>query len=306
MNQNRKIKRGVTAGIAAGMTFILGTLPVCAADSSISKDETVYVNADASGIQRQVTVSNWLKNADLEDVVADESSLEGIKNIKGTEPFTENGDSLTWDTDGKDIYYQGTTEKELPVSVKLTYLLDGKEISPQDLKGKSGHLQIHIDYINHEKKTVSIDGTSEEVFSPFVMLTGVVLPTETFSNVMIDNGKVISDGNKNIVLGFTTPGLKKSLGIQEDASSASITLPESLEISADVTNFTMSSTFTVGLSDLFDQLNLHDITDMDSLKSSLDELENAAMQLVDGSTQLSDAQIPWETVIRNLMTESRP
>ena len=190
MNQNRKKKRGVTAGIAAGMTFILGTLPVCAADSSISKDETVYVNADASGIQRQVTVSNWLKNADLEDVVADESSLEGIKNIKGTEPFTENGDSLTWDTDGKDIYYQGTTEKELPVSVKLTYLLDGKEISPQDLKGKSGHLQIHIDYINHEKKTVSIDGTSEEVFSPFVMLTGVVLPTETFSNVMIDNGKV--------------------------------------------------------------------------------------------------------------------
>lgn len=87
MNQNRKIKRGVTAGIAAGMTFILGTLPVCAADSSISKDETVYVNADASGTQRQVTVSNWLKNAGLEDVVADESSLEGIKNIKGTEPF---------------------------------------------------------------------------------------------------------------------------------------------------------------------------------------------------------------------------
>lgn len=117
------------------------------------------------------------------------------------------------------------------------------------------------------------------------MLTGLILPTETFSNVMIDNGKVISDGNRNIVLGFTTPGLKGSLGINEDTS---ITLPESLEISADVTDFRMSSTFTVGLSDLFDQLNLKDISDMDSLKSSLDELEDAAMQLVDGSSQLSE------------------
>lgn len=285
MNKNRKIKRGVTAGIAAGMSFLLGALPVCAADTSVSKDETVYVNADATGSQKQVTVSNWLKNAGLEDTVADESTLEGIKNIKGTETFTETGDTLTWDTDGKDIYYQGTTDKDLPVSVKLTYILDGKEIFPQDLKGKSGHLQIKIDYTNHEKKTVSIDGKSEEVFSPFVMLTGLILPTETFSNVMIDNGKVISDGNRNIVLGFTTPGLKESLGINEDTS---ITLPESLEISADVTDFSMSSTFTVGLSDLFDQLNLKDISDMDSLKSSLDELEDAAMQLVDGSSQLSE------------------
>ena len=93
------------------------------------------------------------------------------------------------------------------MSVKLTYILDGKEIFPQDLKGKSGHLQIKVDYTNHEKKTVSIDGKSEEVFSPFVMLTGLILPTETFSNVMIDNGKVISDGNRNIVLGFTTMGI---------------------------------------------------------------------------------------------------
>ena len=117
MNKNRKIKRGVTAGIAAGMSFLLGALPVCAADTSVSKDETVYVNADATGSQKQVTVSNWLKNAGLEDTVADESTLEGIKNIKGTETFTETGDTLTWDTDGKDIYYQGTTDKDLPVSV---------------------------------------------------------------------------------------------------------------------------------------------------------------------------------------------
>ena len=48
MNKNRKIKRGVTAGIAAGMSFLLGALPVCAADTSVSKDETVYVMPSVS------------------------------------------------------------------------------------------------------------------------------------------------------------------------------------------------------------------------------------------------------------------
>ena len=130
MNKNRKIKRGVTAGIAAGMSFLLGALPVCAADTSVSKDETVYVNADATGSQKQVTVSNWLKNAGLEDTVADESTLEGIKNIKGTETFTETGDTLTWDTDGKDIYYQGTTDKDLPV-LSLIHILPYLHSLPQ-------------------------------------------------------------------------------------------------------------------------------------------------------------------------------
>ncbi len=59
---------------------------------------------------------------------------------------------MTWNTDGEDIYYQGTTDQDLPVSVKLTYYLDGKEIKPADLKGKSGHLKIQVDYTNKEKK----------------------------------------------------------------------------------------------------------------------------------------------------------
>ena len=108
--------------------------------------------------------------------------------IKGDEKYTSDGDKLTWATDGEDIYYQGTTDKKLPVSVKLKYYVDGKEMKPSELKGKSGHLKITVDYKNNEKQNVSLDGKDTEVYTPFVMMTGMILPNETFSNVTIDNG----------------------------------------------------------------------------------------------------------------------
>ena len=51
--------------------------------------------------------------------------------------------------------------------MKMTYYLDGKEITPEELKGQSGHLKIKIDYTNNAKKTVNIDGKKQEVYSPF-------------------------------------------------------------------------------------------------------------------------------------------
>lgn len=293
MNKNRKIKRGLTTSLAVGMSVMMGAVPVFAAGTSsdadaVYKEETVYVNADATGTTDEVTVSNWLKNSgSVSGSLTDASTLKDIKNVKGDETFKASGDTLTWNTDGEDIYYQGTTDQDLPVSVKLTYYLDGKEIKPADLKGKSGHLKIQVDYTNKEKKTVSVDGKQEEVYTPFVMMTGMILPNETFSNVTIDNGKVISDGSKNIVVGFGMPGMKESLNLDE-SKTEDLTIPESLCVEADVTDFTMSSTFTVALTDLLDDIDFDNIVDVDSLKSSLDELEDAALQLVSGSDTLAD------------------
>ena len=295
MNKNRKIKRSLTTSLAVGMSVMMGAVPVYAAGSTdtqdVYKEETVYVNADATGNSDEVTVSDWLKNSgSVSGNLTDESILKEIKNVKGDETFTENGDQLTWNTAGEDIYYQGTTDKELPVSVKLTYFLDGKEVKPDELKGKSGHLKIQVQYTNNEKKTVTVDGKEEEVYTPFVMMTGMILPNETFSNVTIDNGKVISDGSRNIVVGFGIPGLKDSLDLDEEttkeAEDKGVTIPENFEMEADVTDFTMSSTFTVALTDLLDDMD--NIIDVDSLKDSLNELEDAALELVSGSGTLAD------------------
>lgn len=297
MNKNRKIKRSLTTSLAVGMSVMMGAVPVYAAGSTdtqdVYKEETVYVNADATGNSDEVTVSDWLKNSgSVSGNLTDESILKEIKNVKGDETFTENGDQLTWNTAGEDIYYQGTTDKELPVSVKLTYFLDGKEVKPDELKGKSGHLQIQVQYTNNEKKTVTVDGKEEEVYTPFIMMTGMILPNETFSNVTIDNGKVISDGSRNIVVGFGMPGLKDSLDLDEEttkeAEDKGVTIPENFEMEADVTDFTMSSTFTVALTDLLDDMDMDNIIDVDSLKDSLNELEDAALELVSGSGTLAD------------------
>lgn len=297
MNKNRKIKHSLTTSLAVGMSVMMGAVPVYAAGSTdtqnVYKEETVYVNADATGNSDEVTVSDWLKNSgSVSGNLTDESILKEIKNVKGDETFTENGDQLTWNTAGEDIYYQGTTDKELPVSVKLTYFLDGKEVKPDELKGKSGHLKIQVQYTNNEKKTVTVDGKEEEVYTPFVMMTGMILPNETFSNVTIDNGKVISDGSRNIVVGFGMPGLKDSLDLDEEttkeAEDKGVTIPENFEMEADVTDFTMSSTFTVAMTDLLDDMDMDNIIDVDSLKDSLNELEDAALELVSGSGTLAD------------------
>lgn len=297
MNKNRKIKHSLTTSLAVGMSVMMGAVPVYAAGSTdtqdVYKEETVYVNADATGNSDEVTVSDWLKNSgSVSGNLTDESILKEIKNVKGDETFTENGDQLTWNTAGEDIYYQGTTDKELPVSVKLTYFLDGKEVKPDELKGKSGHLKIQVQYTNNEKKTVTVDGKEEEVYTPFIMMTGMILPNETFSNVTIDNGKVISDGSRNIVVGFGMPGLKDSLDLDEEttkeAEDKGVTIPENFEMEADVTDFTMSYTFTVALTDLLDDMDMDNIIDVDSLKDSLNELEDAALELVSGSGTLAD------------------
>ena len=292
MNKNRKMKRKVAASVAVGMSVMMGVTPAFAAsgtsDSDVYKEETVYVNAKASGKTDKVTVSNWLKNSgNVSGNLEDESTLSDIKNVKGDEKYTADGDKLTWTTDGEDIYYQGTTDKKLPVSVKLKYYLDGKEMKPSELKGKSGHLKITVDYKNNEKKNVSVDGKDTEVYTPFVMMTGMILPNETFSNVTIDNGKIISDGNKNIVVGFGMPGLKDSLNLSSEEIDK-VTIPESLSIEADVKDFTMSSTYTVALSDLLDDVDMDSIVNVDDLQNALDDLEDAALQLVSGSDTLAD------------------
>lgn len=290
MSKNN-MKRKVMAGIAVGMTGVITATPVFAADTKdrvVSKDETVYVNADAGGKEEKITVSDWLKNAGKEKELKDKSELQDIKNVKGNESFKISQDSIVWKTEGKDIYYQGTSKKELPVSVKFTYYLDGKEMSPEKLKGKSGQLKIKIDYENKEKKKVKIDGKEEELYSPFMMVTGMILPDDVFSNVKIDNGKVISDGQRNMVVGVAMPGMKESLGMDGLKEESAISLPESLEITADVKDFAMNSTFTVALPDLLEEIDVNQLTDFDALKDAMDDLEDAALELVAGSKDLAD------------------
>lgn len=278
----------------AGMAFAQASSkkaddqPVSAAQQAaelqqkISKDETVYVLTGADGSVKKIIVSDWLKNELGSASVADKSDLSDIENVKGDESYTINGDNMTvWDAQGNDIYYQGNIQKELPVGLSVRYYLDGKSVSPEELKGKSGKVTIRFDYENRQYETVQINGVNQRIYVPFAMLTGMILDNDTFQNVQITNGKLVNDGDRTVVVGLAFPGLQENLNLSRD----DLSIPDSVEITADVTNFSLGMTVTLACNDLFSQLGDVDLTSLDST-SALDQLTGAMDQLLSGSSAL--------------------
>lgn len=249
-----------------------------------SKEETVYIVADANGQPKKLIVSDWLKNAGKAGKLNDVSELNDIENIKGNESFTKNGGECVWDANGADISYRGTTQKELPVDVKVTYSLDGKVMTPEEIKGKSGHVTIRFDYDNKAYREVVIDGKKEQMTVPFMMLTGVILDDDRFTNISAANAKLINDGSRTVVIGFALPGIQDNLAIDR----SKFEIPDSLVIEADVTDFSLSMTVTMATNELFGKLDKLDIKDLDNLSASMEELTNAMAALTDGSEALSD------------------
>lgn len=255
-------------------------------DGNLYKDESVYVKADASGKVNETKVTEWLKNPNngkTEDV----TELQNVENVKGDETYTTGSEgSVSWKSEGKDIYYQGTTDKELPVDVEITYTLDGKEVAAKDLKGKDGKLEMKVQYTNKSKETVDVSGESVEMYTPFAMVTAMMLPSDEYTNVTIDHGKIVSDGDKNIVVGLGFPGLEENLNLE--SKDIDIDIPDSFTITADVKNASVGPTMTVASSDVLEQFGLDEIDSFDDLSDSVVELENAAEQLTDGSAKAAD------------------
>ena len=251
----------------------------------VDKDETVYVIADSTGKATSTIVSAWLRNPDGKEKLTDASDLKDITNVKGDETFTQKGSEITWDAAGSDIYYQGTTSKDTPVTEKITYFLDGKEVSPKEIAGKSGKVKIRFDYTNNEKTKASIAGKEEEINVPFIVVSGMVLG-DNFTNVDVTNGKVISNGAGNMVVGIAMPGLKDSLNIKEEDLSDNISIPDYVEVTADAEDFELDMTMSIVSSS--SSLNVDGAFDFSDLDSKIDDLSDAVDKLSDGSGDLAD------------------
>lgn len=250
----------------------------------ISKDETVYVLAGADGSVQKIIVSDWLKNELGSASLTDKSGLSNIENVKGDESYSINGDNMTvWDAQGNDIYYQGDIQKELPVGLTVRYTLNGKAVSPEQLKGQSGKVTIRFDYENRQYETVQINGQNQRIYVPFAMLTGMILDNDTFCNVTVSNGKLVNDGDRTVVVGLAFPGLQENLNLSRDQLS----IPSSVEITADVTDFSLGMTVTLACNDLFSQLGDVDLGSLDAA-GSLNKLTDAMDQLLNGSSALYD------------------
>ena len=275
---NNKLSK-ISASILLG-TMLVYTLPVAA----FTKDETVYTNAKSNGEQYQTIVTDHLINEEDEKLLKDMTNLLNIENTSGDEKFTQDGESLVWEADSNDIYYKGETNQELPVKLNIKYELDGKEISSEEIAGKSGKVKITISFENQEEHEVKINGKTEKMYTPFVVATGTYIKNDNNKNIEVTNGKAIDDGSKTMVVGLTFPGMQESLNIDKDT----LEIPTTIEITMDTTNFEMSNIINYTTPKLIEDSELDIFSKLDEIYSKVETLQSASKQIENGAKTLSD------------------
>ena len=264
--------------------------------AGVKKSETVFINLDPTGKPYETTVTDWIHSDTPDAVLNDLSDLTGIENIKGLQQPRQEGDRLTWKMEGSDLYYTGKTDKEPPVDVEITYTLDGKSIEPQELPGKSGQLSMTVRFRNTQKQRVTIAGKDTDMYTPMLVAAGMSLPDDTFQNVEVSEGSVISDGSNQIVAFACVPGLNDSLalGTYRIQEINDLDFPEEFTVKADVQNFQMGPVMVAVTPEL---------PDLDELTKS-DEFDDMRQDLTD----LQDMQDDLNTIdpdrdIRSLLTD---
>lgn len=245
------------------------------------KSETVYAVMDADGNTTDVSVSEWLKNEGKSNNLSDYSNLKNIKNTSGDEKMSRDGNKLMWAAKGKDIHYTGDYDGELPVKVKVSYYLNGTKVSADEIAGKKGNVKIRFDYDIND----SVKENGYSLTRPYAIVSAVLLSNDNFTNVTVNNGKAVNDGNSTAVVGIALPGMSDNLQIDE------LDIPDHVTINAKTTNFEIDGTYTVadsGFMNDVDTTKLDDATgQIDELESALDKLSDASKKLVDGSSKLA-------------------
>ena len=265
------------------LIMLLVSLPINA--KALTKDETVYGKFDNTGKIKSVYVNEHLINNTKESELKDYTELKEIFNLNGDETFNIDGSSIVWNSNGNDIFYQGKYENNLPVTLKITYKLDGKETNVSDMLGKSGKVDITIKYINNDKHSMLINGKYETLYTPFVVMFGTSINETNTSNITINNGKVVSNGSKNFIVGISTPGLYESLKISNFKDL------DTIKISYDTTCFELGSIYSVITPKVIDESDLKIFDKIDNLSNKVntlqkntDLIESNTLKLYNGSS----------------------
>lgn len=258
-------------------------------ENPTEKTETVYSVLNSDGSISDTIVSSWLHDEDGINNIKETLNLKDVKNIKSNEKPSKDGNTYTWNAKGNDVYYEGTATKQLPVSVKLRYELDGQEMSAKDIEGKSGHLKLTISFTNNYSEVKNINGKSI-VIHPSYLAGGMLnMSTGNFTNVKCESGKIVNDGTNEMLAFANIPGLNetlKSAGL--DKVNNQLGISDDVTVEADVNNFDLGS-IMVGMTNEIDLASeLGEIGSVSELTDGIDQLIGADDQLIDGSKQLYD------------------
>ena len=279
----------VLSAVMAGSMMPVTVFAQSNDENPTEKTETVYSVLNSDGSISDTIVSSWLHDEDGINNIKETLNLTDVKNIKSNEKPSKDGNTYTWNAKGNDVYYEGTATKQLPVSVKLRYELDGQEMSAKDMEGKSGHLKLTISFTNNYSQVKNINGKSI-VIHPSYLAGGMLnMSTGKFSNVKCESGKIVNDGTNEMLAFANIPGLNetlKSAGL--DKVNNQLGISDDVTVEADVNNFDLGS-IMVGMTNEIDLASeLGEIGSVSELTDGIDQLIEVDDQLIDGSKQLYD------------------
>lgn len=292
MNLNHTVKVVGSVLLSAVMAGSMMPVTVFAQsndENPTEKTETVYSVLNSDGSISDTIVSSWLHDEDGINNIKETLNLTDVKNIKSNEKPSKDGNTYTWNAKGNDVYYEGTATKQLPVSVKIRYELDGQEISANDIQGKSGHLKLTISFTNNYSQVKNINGKSI-VIHPSYLAGGMLnMSTGKFSNVKCESGKIVNDGTNEMLAFANIPGLNETLrSAGLDKVNNQLGISDDVTVEADVNDFDLGS-IMVGMTNEIDLASeLGDIGSVSELTDGIDQLIEADNQLIDGSKQLYD------------------
>lgn len=292
MNLNHTVKVVGSVLLSAVMAGSMMPVTVFAQsndENPTEKTETVYSVLNSDGSISDTIVSSWLHDEDGINNIKETLNLTDVKNIKSNEKPSKDGNTYTWNAKGNDVYYEGTATKQLPVSVKIRYELDGQEISANDIQGKSGHLKLTISFTNNYSEVKNINGKSIVVHPSYLAGGMLNMSTGKFSNVKCESGKIVNDGTNEMLAFANIPGLNETLrSAGLDKVNNQLGISDDVTVEADVNDFDLGS-IMVGMTNEIDLASeLGDIGSVSELTDGIDQLIEADDQLIDGSKQLYD------------------
>ena len=276
-------------------TLILSGLFQTTGVYALTKDESVYVKLNENGDVQSTSITEHL-NDYSGNIINDKTTLNNIKNINGSEKFNLEGNDLIWETKGNDIFYQGKYNKDLPVSIDVKYYLDGEEKTVNEMLGKKGNIRIDLTYKNNSYKNMNINGKSEKMYVPYMIVTTTLLNNDDNKNISVTNGKVIDNGVGSIVMALSTPGLDESLKLNDLKDFNKV------EINYYTESFELNSIYSVVTTSLFDDDSLDMFGEVNNLYKSIDLLQSNMDTIVGASKELSNGTSQMNEGITQLNT----
>ena len=242
------------------------------------KKETVFSTLNTNGSIKESMVNNYICPLNVTEY-EDQTRLTEIINLSGTETFTQDDKTITWKTEGHDIYYTGKTNEEMPINISIKYYLDGVEHDASEIKGNKGHVDIKITLENKMANRVKVNGRYEILYTPFVVMAGTIMsPNNT--NIKASNGRVVNTGAKSIVTSIASPGLYKSLNMSQLSNLDEIT------ISFDTEKFEMSNIYIIATPKLLEENDIKLFKDLDGITDSIKTLQDSMNKIENGSNKL--------------------